>query len=265
MIKLERWIVSLRVFGWLLLADMRSLWKDFFNNLIDATAWPVVIIFINGIIMPAMGLDYDYGAFTTVSIMVNMGFYSAWIGSMLIAADLSGAQTISYELTLPLPYWMVWLKKGLFLSIRSALFNTIPLLIGKIILGDIMSFHNFSFIKFILLYTISSLFFGMFALWSTVITKTHEAHSRLELRLVGPMVFLNGWASSWLTMYEVAPKLGLLTLCLPWVYAYEGCRAAILGQEGYIDIWICFGMLLFFTILLAGSSVWLFKKRMDCA
>ena len=118
--KLERWMISLRVFGWLLLADMRSLWKNFFNNLLDATAWPVVIIFINGIIMPAMGMEQDYGAFATVSIIVTMGFYSAWTGSMLIAADLAGPQTVSYELTLPLPYWMVWLKKGLFLSIQSA-------------------------------------------------------------------------------------------------------------------------------------------------
>lgn len=261
---LSQFKLSLRVFGWLLWADARSLYKDFFNNLLDAITWPITIIFINGIIMPAMGFPANYGAFTAVSMIVIMGAYSAWAGSMPIAADLAGAQTITYELTLPLPYWMVWLKNGLYLALKSAVFNIIPLFIGKIILGDLLDFSNFSFFKFAIIYTISALFFGMFALWSTVITKSHEAHSRLELRLIGPMFFLNGWTASWAIMYGISPVLGIFVRCLPWIYAYEGCRAAVLGQEGYINIWLCAGMLALFTTTLTTMSIYLFKKRMDC-
>lgn len=255
---------ALRVFTWLLWADVRSLFKDFFNNLFDATMWPITIIFANGILLPAMGVPENYGAFTTIGMVVIMGAYSAWVGCMLIAADLDGPQTIAYELTLPLPYWMVWLKNSLFLTIKSAIFNIMPLLIGKIILGNKLDFSNFSLFWFVLIYLTSALFFGAFALWSTVITNSHQSHTRLETRLIGPMFFLNGWTTSWAIMYGISPALGIFMRCLPWIYAYEGSRAAVLGQNGFITIGTCIGMLLLFTTLITIHSIYLFKKRMDC-
>lgn len=262
--KLQVLFSSLRVFGWLLLADIRFIWKDFFQNLLDAVAWPAAIIVVNGFVAPAMGLPADYGAFTTVSMMVIMGAYTAWAGSMEIAADLAGPQTISYELTLPLPYWMAWLKKGFALAIKTAVFNVTPLVVGKIILGDQFDLSHFSLIHFLCIYLVASLFFGMFALLSTVIVSTAESHSRLELRLIGPMFFLNGWTGSWAMMNSVSLFLGIFTRCLPWIYAYEGYRAAILGPQGYLNLWLCVGMLSMFTAVTIAMNVWLFKKRMDC-
>jgi hypothetical protein len=262
--RFPHFFTSLRVFGWLFWADARSIYTNFLDNLLDAIAWPAVLIFVHGFIMPTMGMPADYGAFKAISTVVAMGSFSAWASSMPIAADLAGPQTISYELTLPLPYWMVWLKNGLFLALKSAIFNITPLFLGKLILGNLFDFSNFSLAQFVLVYSASSLLFGMFALWSTVIINSYKAHSRLELRLVGPMFFLNGWTASWLTMYKASPFLGILVRGLPWVYAYEGCRAAALGQGDYINIWTCLGMLLFFTTLITLHSTWLFKKKLDC-
>jgi hypothetical protein len=256
--------ISLQVFAWLLWFDVRFLWKEFFQNLLDALTWPAVIIFVNGFVVQSLGMTSDYGIFTVVSMIVIMGSYKAWTGSIAIASDLAGPQNISYELTLPLPYWMVWLKNGLSLAIQAAVFNIVPLFLGKIILGSLFDLSNFSLIEFVMIYILSSLFFGMFALWTTVITNSAEAHSRLELRLIGPMFFLNGWIASWAVMYSVSPALGIFVRCFPWIYAYEGCRAAVLGQEGYLSIWLCIEMLLLFTTLIAIMSTWLFKRRMDC-
>ena len=132
------------------------------------------------------------------------------------------------------------------------------------ILGSQFDLSKFSLISFLIIYLVSALFFGMFALLSTVMTNTAEGHSRLELRLIGPMFFMNGWTASWATMYAVLPALGIFVRCLPWIYAYEGCRAAIVGQTGYLNIWLCVGMLTFFTALTIGLNIKLFKKRMDC-
>ncbi len=255
---------SLHVFSWLLWSDVRLIWKDFFQNLIDAIAWPTCLILVNGYVMPSLGLPASYGAFTTVSMVVIMGAYNAWAGSIAIAADLAGPRTISYELTLPLPYWMVWVKNGLYLALKTAIFNVMPLLLGKIILGNQFDMSNFSLVRFALIYSVSCLFFGMFALWSTVITTTADGHSRLELRLIGPMFFLNGWAASWAAMYSVSPFAATLIRFLPWIYAYEGTRNAVLGSNGYLPLWICVSMLLLFTALITWSRIRLFKKRMDC-
>jgi|GEM_PF-923156 len=255
---------SLRVFGWLLYVDARSLWKDFFNNLLDAAVWPFFIIFVNGIILPKMGMPADYGAFITISMVVIMSAFSARSSATLIAADLDGPQTIAYELTLPLPYWMVWLKNSLYLSLKAILFNTLPLFLGKIILGSQLNFSHFSLFKFSIIYTISALFFGAFALFTTVLTNTLKSYSRLQANFIRPMTFLNGFTSSWAITYAISPVLGIFMRCLPWIYAYEGCRAAILGQDGYINIWVCVGMLTLYTIVFTMASLWLFKKRMDC-
>ncbi len=255
---------SLRVFGWLLWVDARSLWKNFFNNLLDAAVWPFFIIFVNGIIMPKMGLPTYYGAFATISMVVVMSAFSARTGAALIAADLDGPQTIAYELTLPLPYWMVWLKNGLYLSLKAMVFNVLPLFLGKLILGNGLDFSNFSLFRFLIIYIISALFFAMFSLFSTVFTNTLKGYSRLQSHLVRPMIFLNGFTASWIIVYSISPALGIFMRCLPWIYAYEGCRAAILGQDGYINIWVCVGMLTLFTLLCTIASLRLFKKRMDC-
>lgn len=255
---------SIRVFSWLLWTDVRLIGREFFSNLLDASAWPTVLILVNGYIMPALGMPENYGAFTAVSMVVIMGAYTAWTGSVVLAADLAGERAISYELTLPLPYWMVWIKCGLALAVKAAAFNIMPLLIGKIILGSRFDLSTFSPLQFLLIYVVSCLFFGMFALWSTVITNTAESHSRLELRLIGPMFFLNGWTASWIAMYGVSAALAIFVRFLPWIYAYEGSRAAVLGQEGFLNLWLCIGMLILFTVALTWMSIMLFKRRMDC-
>ena len=256
--------ISLRVFSWLLWFDVRFLAKDFWDNLLDSLVWPMAIIAINGYVMPAMGVTSTYGSFMVVSMLIIMGSYTAWVASAAIAADLAGEQAITYELTLPLPYWMVWVEKGLYLALKASAFNISSLILGKLILGSQFDLTNFSLGKFIIIYILASLFFGMFALWSTVITKSIESHARLDVRLVGPMFFVNGFSASWVIMNNVSSALGILTLCTPWVYAYEGARVAILGQAGYLPFWICVCMLSFFTLLFATMAIWFFKRRMDC-
>lgn len=255
---------TVRVFGWLLWVDVRRIFNNFWDNLFDSLAWPTALITMSGYVMPAMGVPDNYGAFISVSMLIIMGSYTAWTGSAEIAADLEGPQAITYELTLPLPFWLVWIKTGLYLALKAAVFNISSLILGKLILGDSFNLVNLSVPRFLIVYAVAALFFGFFAAWTTVITKSIEGHSRLDLRLIGPMFYLNGWTASWATMYSVSKALGIFTLCTPWIYAYEGARSAILGSEGYLPFWHCVGMLLFFATIFLFMGMRLFKKRMDC-
>ncbi len=262
--KLQSLITSLRVFGWLYWFDVRFLFKEFWQNLFDSIAWPLAIIFISGYVTPRLGVSTDYGAFISISMLVIMGSYIAWTAAAPIAADLAGEKKISYELTLPLPYWLVWIKMGLTLTTKAAIFSITSLIIGKLVLWGNFDFAHFSLVHFIFVYLIAALFFGMFAIWSTVITKSVEGHSRLDLRLTGPMFYMNGWTASWHVMNVASPILGIITLCTPWLYAYEGTRSAILGSQNYLPFWLCVGMLTLFTVIFMFMGLWLFKKRMDC-
>lgn len=255
---------SLRVFAWLLWFDVRFLAKDFWANLIDSLMWPIALIVVNGYVLPSLGMADNYGGFVSVSLLVMMGSYTAWTAAAIITADLTGERTIYYDLTLPLPYWMVWIKMALYLALKAGIFCLSSLFLGKLLLASKFSLEHFSLLRFVIVYTLSSLFFGIFALWSTVIVTSVESHSRLDLRLVGPMFFLNGFAASWTIMNGISPILGMLTASTPWIYAYEGTKGAVLGQAGFLPFWLCVGMLLLFSTLFLLMGIKLFKKRMDC-
>jgi len=163
--------IQLRVFGWLLYYELRAVLKDSKEYLLDSLSWPVVIILANGYIMPALGLPANYGTFSCISMMVIMASFTAWTSSMPLCTDLEGPKAISYELTLPVPYWMVWLKYIIALAVRAALFNFMPLIIGKIILGSAFSLPHFSIPHFLLIYFMACIFFASFATWASVNSK----------------------------------------------------------------------------------------------
>lgn len=255
---------QLQVFGWLLYYELRSVLKNSKEYLFDSLPWPFVIIIANGYIMPALGLPTTYGTFSCISMLVIMASFAAWTSAMPLSTDLEGPKAISYELTLPIPYWMVWSKYIIALAIRAALFNFMPLIIGKIILGSNFTLPNFSIPHFLLIYLVSCIFFASFATWSVVNTSGIERYSKIEVRLTGPLFFLCGWSASWYVMNGIVPLLGKLLLLTPWIYAYEGSRAALLGQEGFLPFWICIGMLILYALVCIAHGTYVFKKRLDC-
>jgi len=255
---------SLRTAGWLLLCDIRLFMKDWHNNILDALFWPLVLILANGYVLPAMGMPWDYGAFIAVSMLIIMASFTAWSSANVLASDFESTKSIGYELTLPLSYRMIYCKIILHFALKTAVFNLITLILGKIILLDGFSFSNFSFIKFILIYSISCIFFGTFALWAASLAGNVARFMRLELRIAGPLFFICGYSFPWHTLHRISPIMGKLMLFTPWIYAYEGVRVSIFGQLEYINYWICFGMLILFIILFGIHGLYLFRKRLDC-
>ena len=65
-------------------------------------------------------------------------------------------------------------------------------------------------------------------------------------------------------MYGAAPALAYANLANPLLYPMEGMRAAIVGQEGFINYWLCLAAIILCSGILIALSLWLFKKRLDC-
>ena len=257
-------ITSLRVAGWLFWCDVQLILKDWWNNTLNSIFWPLVLILANGYILPKMGMPDDYGAFITISMLIIMASFTAWSSGNVLAADFETTRSINYELTLPLPYWMVFSKIVLSFALKAALFNVMSLVIGKIILLDSFSFANFHFLKFLLVYGMACLFFGVFAVWAAAMAGKVEKFMNLELRVTGPLFFICGYSFSWYILNSISPTFAKLMLFTPWIYAYEGVRVAILGQPGYLAYWLCIGALLLFVALFCAHGLYLFKKRLDC-
>lgn len=256
--------ISIKVMFWLLFNDVSLFLKDFINNVIDAICWPITNIILSEYIMPAMGMSPTYGAFMVGGTIVIMSAYLSFLESCLIVADLDGNRSILYELTLPLPAWMVYCKYALSIAIRVMLSNVIALPLFKIILGNNLNLNNFSLIKFTIIYGLFNLFFGFFAVWYALFANTVKKHGRIWIRIVSSLFWVCCFQISWQAMNRISPIIGKITLFSPWTYAYEGSRVATIGQVGFISFWICTTMLTFFTITFALHGLWLFRKRLDC-
>lgn len=264
MVNLHIFFSSVHTAGWLLWVDLYLFLKNWKDNILDAFFWPVVIILSNGYVMPAMGLPSDYGAFNVASMLIIMASFTAWSAANIFAADFEGARSIGYELTLPLPYWMIYLKIIAQFAVKAAFFNLITIVIGKAILWNTFSFAYFSMSKFLVLYILANLFFGAFALWAACLAGNVKRFMHLELRIAGPLFFICGYSFPFKILYQISPLMGKLMLLTPWIYAYEGLRVAMFGQEGYLPFWICIGMLKVFTLIFTAHGLMLFKKRLDC-
>lgn len=257
-------VASLKTFGWLLWRDVRVLKQDFFNNVIDSLMVPATFIIIGGYIMPYMGVPADYGAFMIVSSLVMMCYSTtAWRGATELVADLVGDKAISYELTLPLPSWLVFIKLACAYAVKAMALNILTLPLGKLLLWDKFSLANFSILKFSFVYVLSSLFFGFFSLWVTSWTRGMQGFGRFWLRYGSQLLFFSGFQFPWSVMYKATVFFAYLNLANPFLYAFEGSRAAVMGQAGSLNYWLCIGMLVLFTFLFAFITIRQFKRRLD--
>lgn len=255
----------LQTFFWLLWRDVRTIKHDFLNNLIDALIIPSTIIIINGYILPYLGLPLDYGSFMVASSIVMMCYMNTnWNGANTFINDLEGDRAISYELTLPLPSWLVFMRVALVAAINAMVLSIFILPMGKLILWDRFDFSQLNWFKFALMYVSIALFNGFFALVPVSLVNGMRGFVRYQMRFGSQLVFFSGFQYSWAMMTMAIPILGYLNLLNPLLYAFEGIHAAVLGQGNYINFWICLGFLWMATVSSAILIVKRFKKRLDC-
>lgn len=255
---------ALAVFFWLLWCDVRLFLKDWKDNVLNNIIWPIIIIAVNAFVLPALGMPESYGIFSCVGMIIIMASFMSWSSGNALVSDLEGPRSITYDLTLPITYWLVYIKNILQISLKSMLYSLCSLLVGVILLYHSFDFSQFSVAKFILIYGIANLFFGAFTMWAVIYAHSTQRYTNIELRIAGPLFFVCGYTASWQVLYSVAPTIAHILLATPWIYAYEGTRAAILGQEGYLSYWICALMLLVFAAIFTSIGIYSFKKHLDC-
>ncbi len=253
------------VFFWLIWRDLRVITKDFWQNLLDVLLLPIGMIFVSGYIMPSLGLPADFGAFMLSASAIGMCFNATGTDAGDLVTDLTGPKSIAYELSLPSLSWLICVKTALVYAIKAAIFNVFIFPLGVLLLGNHGSaLGNISLIKTVLIYVSMNIMFGFFSLCIALWVKDVLGFGRFWIRWGWQLFTLAGFQFSWATMYTALPWFAGISLANPLVYTFEGMRAATLGQEGFINIWVCLAMIWVFTLIFALSSLRLFKKRLDC-
>ncbi len=256
-------LLSIRTCARLVWRDMAVFWPSFPDRLLNGALWAGITIIVFQYI--GFGDARDLGLFMACANSVSWGFFEVMENVARLIADLHGERSISYSLTLPLPQWMVFVRIGLSNSLQAMAIAIFILPMAKLLLWNNFDVSHACWSKFLLIFILAHLFYGFFSLWLASMVRSLESIGDVWMRVVFPLWFLGGYQFTWQTFLQKSPTLAYISLVVnPLVYCFEGARAAVMGQEGYLPFWYCCLALLLFTVIVGSIGVYRMKKRLDC-
>ena len=255
--------LSFKTFKELLKTDLYILKGTIVDQVINLMIWTCANLLVTGYLMPAFGLSVAYGPFILAGFCASAGLFGVFPSVAGMVSDFEGDQIITYYLTLPLPSWMVFLRLIFYYTLNFGMLGILVLPIGQLIIWQQFSLLQVSFIKFAIIFVIIHLFYGAFTLWIASRVPNMTKIGNVWMRFVFPLWFLGGFQFSWAVLASKWPYLAYVNFLNPITYMMEGMRATVLGQEGYLNFWLCAGMLALFTLLCARQGIKLLRKRLD--
>lgn len=258
------YIRSLRIFKNLLWRDFLVIKKDFWGDVINMVTWPTSLAITFGYVLPAFGMDKNYGSFLLIGSLATSFFYLAVGFAAELVNDFEGLRTIDFHLVLPFPsFHILFLQKVVSFALHAVLL-AVPLLpMGKILLGDRLNFQNFCWWKFVLIFVSAGLFFGFFALLLSGYVKNQRTFNSIWRRVYTPMLFLGCFWFSFKMAKQSFPKLYYLSLLNPLTYIAEGIRSSVFGPADYMPFWMSFGLLSAFIVMSGFFAFKKLKQRLD--
>lgn len=257
---------QLKTFWALFYKDVVAFKLDYVQSLLDNLFWSLAIVTPALFFLPAMGMPSDFGIFLLVALPFVWGVFEIGTNATTLIGDITSDKTIQYELIMPISQWAVFLKIICVNAYRSFAASIFTLPCGMIYIyfckGLMVPLNGIFYYYFFLI--IAHIFFGCFGLFLASYMKKVSDIRNVRMRILFPLWFLAGFNNSWEVMHSVVPKVANLLLINPFVYIMEGGRAALLGQDGFINYWICVGMIVSWSLVLGYIGISRFLKRLDC-
>lgn len=251
------------IFKELLRTDLHILKSTVLDQMINLLIWVSTMMLVNSYLMPSFGLSAGYSSFILAGLCASAGLFGVFPNVVTMISDFEGDQIINYYLTLPIPSWMIFLRLIFYYSINFGMLSLLVLPIGQLLIWHQFNILDVAFGKFILIFVLTHLFYGAFTLWIASRVKNMTKISNVWMRFVYPVWFLGGFQFSWAILAAKWPYLAWVSLCNPMTYVMEGMRAAVLGQQEFLNFWLCCLMLSIFIALCSWRGICLLKKRLD--
>lgn len=254
---------SLVIMGHLLRRDWYVLKRTFLSLLMQNLTWPIRSTLVYSFLMVPMGVSSSYGVFYLSGVVGTVAFFRLYHNSYDLLSDLNGDCRIDYELTLPIPYWIVFVRYAVRYAVQT-FFLALPIFpMGALLLLGRASFLHFSLLKFLLILGASNLFWGVYALWAAIVVKNSNGLTSLWYRVLHTSWIFGCFFFSWQLLFELYPTLAYISLCNPVVYVMEGVRNAIQGPTGSISFIYSLLALLGMSGIILRYAIWRLAKRLD--
>jgi ABC-2 type transport system permease protein len=254
---------QLKLLWHLIYTDLIIFKKEVIGGLINTIIWVSILLCIGAFVYPQLGMTLHYGTIYLIGTIISCALFETEFGAITLLVDLEGNNTTSYYLTLPTKPCIIFLKSVFMCAIKAVTFTIIILPIGKIILRSRFDFATFSLVKFILMFISIALFSGFLGLFMTTLAKDMLRMSTIWVRFLFPLWMFGGSSFPLNAVKKVSPLIANILLLNPITYAYEGLRASVLGQTGYLNVWFCFVILWVASFSLGFLAIRRLKQRLD--
>jgi len=256
-------IAQMRVFASLLYWDWSMLRRLLASRCINTCVWVIVNTVIAGYVLPVLGVTQQFGAFIVAGLCGSMGFFELYGRVIELVRDMTHDKPLLYFATLPisLPLFVMRLIIGNAMSSTMTTLCVFPC--GKLVLGsglDLSGVNWFLLVPFLLLVNI---LYGAAAVVMGGYIKDLVYVSNVWIRIAYPMWFMGCYQFSFQILNEALPFIAFLNRFNPIVYIFEGVRALIMGQQGFLPIEQCFFVTFVFCIVFIVWSVRLIRRRLD--
>lgn len=247
----------------LLETDFQIYKRTIKDKLIDVFIWIITILLVTAFLMPAFGLQKSYTIFTIAGLAASAGLFELFASVTNLISDFEGNNITSFYLTLPVPSWLIFIRSMIFYSFNTATLGILVLPISKLLLWNYFDLSHVSIVKFAIIYMLTNVFYAAFTVWTTSRVMSIEKIGSVWMRFVYPLWFLGGFQYSYKVLHSFNPILAYINLLNPMLYIMEGTRAAVLGQEGFLNFWLCAGTITGFIFICSWHGIVRLKRRLD--
>lgn len=176
--------------------------------------------------------------------------------------DFEGERFIDYQIIMLKPQWII-IQKILFTSLFTFAMALPFFPISKLLLGTNIATDNTQWLSLCLFLYICCLATSAYHMLAACALKNAQSTRMLWARISLPLIFLGGMSVPLYIIKLYSPFLTVMSYANPIIYISEGLRRALLGSDLYLDISLCTGVLMVYTILFTVLSCYFFKKRTD--
>lgn len=204
------------------------------------------------------------GVFIICAEAILQNSYRVFSDLVQFVGDLQGPRSFIYRLTLPIPQYLVFVTLIVSTALRLLVMMLPVLVVAKIVLGSHFDLAKVSVVKVTLISLCANFFYGTLLVFYASFMKKVDDIFVMRVRVGDILFWLGGFYFSWYRLYETSAFFAYLDLLNPLIYACEGMRAAVMGQEGYLNFWWCCIVLLFFTFATGAVGIRRMMKKLDC-
>jgi len=246
----------------LLKRDIKIIFLNLKNNVIDAIILGLLYTILYGYFFPALGMQLSNSLPLFLGIIINLLVSVAYSKCVGMKSEIDFKRFFDYHLTLMISkYWLI--AEYIIAYTIDLIISTLPaFIIGLTLLYKISKFE-INLGLFFIIYFLSSLFLSLLFLfiafgisWNWFINNTWE-------RLLSPMTHLGGVFFVWYRLEKAWPSLANMVIFNPIIYMTEGLRYSVLGPQNFIPIKISITVLFFSSLFLIIPLIYAMNKHLD--